>query len=84
MRPELLNGLPYYNRATEVSEAPLYGSSLTQFEEQEQFNCNKKAEKYKVELIPVLKSLKNIFQEFYFSCNRNILIVAKSQKFIVI
>lgn len=58
MRPELANGLPYFYRDTEVSGAPLHGSSLTQFEEQEQSNCKEKAEKYVVEL-PVLKSFKN-------------------------
>lgn len=59
MRPELVNGLPYYYRDAEVpSGGTLHGSSLTQFEEQEQFNCNKKAEKYMVELIPVFKYFK--------------------------
>lgn len=56
MRPELANGLPYFYRDTEESGAPLHGSSLTQFEEQEQSNCKEKAEKYMVEVIPVLKS----------------------------
>lgn len=58
MRPEPGNGLPYFYRDTEVSGAPLHGSSLTQIEEQEQSNYKEKAGKYMAELIPVLKSFK--------------------------
>lgn len=47
---------PYYYRDIEVRGVPLHGTSLTQVEE-EQSNCNIKAEKYMVEVFPVKNPL---------------------------